>query len=182
MNAARLAFSLLLLAAAGIATRLRGAPLAVAIALVLLPLLSLRRERARLLIASVPILVFAATLIALQAWAGVVDLSIPLRAIAVFLLSTTAARVAPWEWAASRLSPTGRLYAMGLFLLFVRHFTAILTEESRRTLRARALLAPALLRPAGFSSLTHALASIFRRALVRAERFYAAQLLNGILR
>jgi hypothetical protein len=182
MNAARLALSVLLLAAAAVSTRLRGAPLAVAVALVLLPLLCLRRERVRLLAASLPILVFAATLVALQAWAGAVDLAIPLRAMAVFLLTTTAARVAPWEWAAGRLSPAGRLYAVGLFLLFVRHFTAILAEESRRTLRARALLAPALLRPAGFSSLAHALASIFRRALVRAERFYAAQLLNGILR
>ncbi len=181
MNALRLAFSVLLLAAAAASTRLRGAPLAAAIALILLPLLCLRRERARLLAASVPILVFAATLIALQAWAGTVDAAIPLRAAAVFVFSTTAVRVAPWTWAAGRLSPTGRLYTVGLFLLFVRHFTAILAEESRRTLRARALLAPALLQPAGFSSLTHALASIFRRALSRAERFYAAQLLNGIL-
>jgi hypothetical protein len=90
-------------------------------------------------------------------------------------------RIALWEWIAAWLSPRSKLYAPGLFLLFVRHFTEILIAEAQRTLQARAMCAPSLFRAGGFSSLANALAAIFRRALTRAERFYAAQALNGIV-
>ncbi len=63
----------------------------------------------------------------------------------------------------------------------MRHFTEILIAETQRTLQARAMCAPSLFRVGGCSSLAYALASIFRRALIRAERFYAAQTLNGIV-
>lgn len=131
--------------------------------------------------AAMPVGIFVAGVAVLQWFHDKVDWLLPLRTVAVFLLSTLAMRIVPWEWLASRLSPGSRFYAPGLFLLFVRHFTQILIAEAQRTLQARAMCAPSLFHAGGFSSLANALAAIFRRALTRAERFYAAQTLNGIV-
>jgi energy-coupling factor transporter transmembrane protein EcfT len=126
--------------------------------------------------------VFAATLIAFQWLNGTVDLSLPLRTVAVFVISTAAFRAIPWAWLARRIAPGSPFYDAALFLLFIRHFTAILMEESRRTLQARALVVRGSFGRGGFSSLRWALVALLRRVLVRAERFYAAQLCNGAAR
>jgi hypothetical protein len=59
----------------------------------------------------------------------------------------------------------------GLFLLLLRHFAAILSEEPLRVLRARSLVVSRPWGPGWLGSLAHALASVFRRAIDRAERF-----------
>ncbi|MFB3777714.1 MAG: hypothetical protein ACE141_08885 [Bryobacteraceae bacterium] len=178
----RLALSLLLAAGAVSAIALPLRWLVVAVLAASAAHVLLGRRRLRSLGAGIPVLLFAATLVLLQWLGGRIDLSLPLRTVAVFLLSTLAASVAPWTWIAGGVSPGSRLYLPGLFLLFIRHFAGILISESRRTLQARALSAPRVSGPGGFASVTGALTAVFRRALVRAERFYAAQLLNEIVR
>ena len=182
MNPLRLVLSLSLLAGAFAATRLPLRPLIGATLAVLAVHVFLKRRDLRALRSGLPVLLFAATLVVLQWFNGRIDGALPLRTVAVFLYSTLAARVAPWTWIAGGLSPLSRLYLPGLFFLFVRHFAEILISESRRTLQARAICAPRLFRTGGFASIAAALAAIFRRALARAERFYAAQSLNGIVR
>lgn len=182
MNRLRLALSLSLLAAAFAATRL---PLRLLIGATLAALTAhalLKRRGLRVLRAGFPVLLFAATLVVLQWFSGRIDVALPLRTVAVFLFSTLAVRVAPRTWIAGGLSPHSRWYLPGLFLLFIRHFAEILISESRRTLQARAMCAPNLFRTGGLASVAAALTAIFRRALTRAERFYAAQSLNGIVR
>jgi hypothetical protein len=176
----RLAAPAGLLVAAAAATQLRIAPLSVLAAGSLVAHGVLGRRARHVPGAGIPLVLFAAAVAVLQWFHGGVDWVLPLRTVAVFLLTTLAMRIAPWVWFAGRLSPRSRFYLPVLFLLFVRHFTEILISESRRTLQARALSAPSLFRAGGFSSVTNAVAAIFGRALTRAERFYAAQSLNGI--
>jgi hypothetical protein len=178
----KLAAAIMLLVSAVASTRLPLLPLLAFACAALCAHASAGHRFRHILRSAVPIGIFVAGVAALQWFHGSVDWVLPLRTVAVFLLSTLAMRVAPWEWMAARLSPRSRLYAPGLFLLFVRHFTAILIAETQRTMQARAMCAPFLLRPGGFSSLVYALTAIFRRALTRAERFYAARTLNGIVR
>ena len=179
-HALRLAASGGLLAAAVISARLGGIPLAAAAGAAFAIHLALRRRLRAALLSLVPIAMFAGVILALG-WFGGADPALAARTIAVFLLSTAAFRVAPWKWAASQLSPRSRLYTFGLFLLFVRHFAEILAAESRRTLQARGLCVRGTLGRGGFSSLGWAVVSIFRRTLLRAERFHAAQSLAGIV-
>jgi hypothetical protein len=182
MNQARLTLSVLVLVAAFVTIRL--APL------VLLPVILTGlvahafgsggwRQTVR---QALPVGLFGATVVALQWFNGHIDLVLPLRTVAFCLLSTLAVRVTPWAWITGRISPHSPFYLPELFLIFVRHFAEILLEETRRMLQARALVAPSLWGPGGLSSLVHALASIVRRTLTRAERFYAAQSLTGIVR
>jgi hypothetical protein len=177
----KLATSIALLTCAVAATRLPLGPLAAIIAAAMVVHGCLGRQLRRMLRAAIPIALFVAAVAALQWFHGKVDWLLPLRTVAVFLLSTLAMRLAPWDWFAAHLSPRSKLYLPGLFLLFVRHFSEILVAEPQRTLQARAMCAPSLFRAGGFSSLASALAAIFRRTLRRAEHFYAAQLLNGIV-
>jgi hypothetical protein len=181
MNRLQLVLSLSLLAGALTVTRLPLRPLIGATLAVFAAHALLKRRGLRVLRDGFPVFLFAATLVALQWLNGRIDAALPLRTVAVFLLSTLALRLAPWTWIAGGLSPLSRLYLPGLFLLFIRHFAEILIAESRRTLQARAICAPSVWRPGGFASVAGALAAIFRRALTRAERFYAAQSLNGIV-
>ena len=181
MNRLRLVLSLSLLAGALTVTRLPLQPLIGVTLAVFAAHALLKRWGLRVLRAGFPVFLFAATLVALQWLNGRIDVALPLRTVAAFLLSTLAARVAPWTWMAGGLSPQSRLYIPGLFLLFVRHFAEILISESLRTLQARAICAPSVLRTGGFASIAAALTAIFRRALTRAERFYAAQSLSGIV-
>ena len=179
MNALRLILSVALLGAALIATRLPAPYAAILVAALLCLRASLDRWRSfwRKL---VPVILFAGTVALLQWINGKTDIAVPVRTIAVCLLLTLATSLAPWEWVASRLAPGSHLYHTGLFLLFVRHFATVLITETGRTLQARATAAPNLLHPGGAMSLVQALVSIIRRTLIRAERFYAAQRLNGI--
>lgn len=128
----------------------------------------------------VPLAWFLAALFALQWIGGRPDPALLLRTAAIVLLSTTAFRAAPWKAIAGALSPRSPFYAAGLFLLFVRHFAAILAGETQRTLRARSANVTSLFRPGGAVSLAWGLTNIVRRTLDRAERFYAAQLLKGL--
>jgi hypothetical protein len=67
-----------------------------------------------------------------------------------------------------------------LFFLFIRHFTSILRDEALRSLTAYRLAVPHPFRRDGFRALAYSLDSFFRRCFLRAERFYAAQLLRGL--
>jgi energy-coupling factor transporter transmembrane protein EcfT len=176
----RLGLSVFILACAVIATRVPAIPLTVLVVIALV-VCGLSGRSARTLLKNLtPIAVFIATVALLQWLQGKVDWLLPLRTLAVFLLSTSAVRMVPWAWCAGHISPQSPLYLPGLFLLFVRHFTEILILETQRTLRARNMCAPSLFRPGGCRSLVCALTSIFHRVLARAERFYAAQTLNRI--
>jgi hypothetical protein len=56
----------------------------------------------------------------------------------------------------------------------------ILQDEAMRALTAYRLAVPHGFRPGGMRALAFSLDSLFRRCLVRAERFYAAQTLRGL--
>lgn len=127
-----------------------------------------------------PVLLFAFVLIALQWLNGAVDIRLPLRTIAVFLCSTGAFRVLPWSDLIAGLDTRSHWYLPVMFLLFVRHFATVLLEEVRRAFQARSLCVPANFRRGGFQSLAWATASVFRRSIDRAERFYAAQTIGGM--
>jgi hypothetical protein len=127
-----------------------------------------------------PVLLFAIILTALQWLNGAVDFRLPMRTVAIFLLSTAAFRVLPRSSLIAALDPRSRWYLPVMFLLFVRHFAAMLLQEVRRAFQARSLCVSANFRRGGFQSLAWATASVFRRAIDRAERFYAAQTIGGI--
>ena len=134
----------------------------------------------RSLPAVTPVAVFALILAGLQWLAGMPVTLLGLKAVAVFLFSTSAFRLLPWEDLTLGLGSGGRLRTPLLFLLFTRHFTEIMLVEATRVFRARSLC---IRRPFGrafFSSLAWALVSLFSRSISRAERFYAAQLLRGL--
>ena len=130
--------------------------------------------------AAAPILLFAG-LLALMQWisTGAVTL-LPLETIAVFLLLMAAVRFLPWRASIFTLRSRSRLYTPLLFALFVRHFVAILGTESRRVLTARSLCISRNCGRGSLRSLVFALAALFGRTLLRAERFYAAQRLRGL--
>jgi len=136
------------------------------------------RARTALLSAG-PVLFFAAMLMALQWMSGAVDIRLPLRSVSVFLCSTAAFRALPWPALIAGLDARSRWYVPVMFLLFVRHFAAVLTGEVRRAYHARSLCVTVNFRRGGFRSLVWVTAAVFRRAADRAERFYAAQSLYG---
>ncbi len=128
----------------------------------------------------VPLAVFAAGLATLQWLAGTLDPWLPLKTLAAFALGVAVFAAIPWRRLSRRLDPDRWWYAPVLFLLFLRHFTAILGDEPVRVLRARSLVVSRRYGPGWLTSLSHALAALFRRAIDRAERFYAAQLVRGL--
>lgn len=131
----------------------------------------------------------------MPAWAGLLWFAALLAAVQWFtlghatllplqMLATAAAgmllyRWVPWHATFRRLPPRSALFALGLYFVFVAHFAAILLQEARRLFIARRMVAPRIWAPGGFSSLRHALAALFGRTFLRAERFYAALLLRG---
>lgn len=129
--------------------------------------------------ATVPIVIFAAVLTGFQWLGDAADIRLPLRAIAVFALSTAAARLAPTPGLAS-LSPRSCFRVPALFLLLMRHFSLVLIGEVKRTFQARALCISSNCNQSGFQSLAWATAAVFRRSFDRAERFYAAQMVGGL--
>jgi hypothetical protein len=128
----------------------------------------------------VPLAVFAAGVATLQWLAGTLDPWLPLKTLAAFALGAAIFAAIPWRGLSRRLAPGRWWYAPVLFLLFLRHFTAILSDEPVRVLRARSLAVPRRYGPGWLASLAHALATLLRRAIDRAERFYAAQLVRGL--
>jgi len=127
-----------------------------------------------------PILVFAGFLASLEWLGGAAQPRLALRTVAVFAFLVPAARLILWEELLTSRRPGSALFRIALFLLMVRHFTRVLAGEAWRFLIAQALAAPRKWRKGWWSSLVWALAALFRRALLRAERFYAAQLVRGI--
>ena len=103
-----------------------------------------------------------------------------LKTILVFAVATTVVRFLPWGRFLFRVRPSSALHLVSLFALFVRHFAWILAAEGKRAFTVRALVVPKPYGPGSFRSLAFAVSSFFSRALTRAERFYAAQLLRGI--
>lgn len=134
----------------------------------------------RSLQSTLPIVAFAGVLTLMQ-WASSAPVSsLPLKTIAVFLFSTTAFRILPWFQIISAARPGSVLFGLVLFALFVRHFAAIFAKESQRVLQARSLRVSRTWGRGSFRSLAAAVAALFGRSLVRAERFYAAQSLRGL--
>jgi energy-coupling factor transporter transmembrane protein EcfT len=130
--------------------------------------------------ATVPIVLFAGIL-ALMQWVSSTPVSLlPLKTIAVFLFSTTALRILPGSQIIAAARPGSAFFELVLFALFVRHFAAILVKESERVLQARSLRVSRPWGRGSFRSLVAAVAALLGRSLVRAERFYAAQLLRGL--
>jgi hypothetical protein len=128
---------------------------------------------------ALPVVLFAVVLVVMQWLAAVPVTILAAKVLAVFLFSTAAFRLLPWTDAFATTRPGSTLHGFFLYLLFVRHFVIILQSEASRVLHARALC---LARPYGrgaLASLVWGLVSLFSRSLVRAERFYAAQLLRG---
>ncbi len=128
-----------------------------------------------------PILMFAGLLPLLQ-WVGgrAVDWALPLRSAAIFFWLTSAVRLMPWTALLRRVRPRGALFRAVLFLFILRHFVTVLGAEARRVMTARRMAVPHEYGPGWFSSLRGAVTGIFRRAIVRAERFYAAQALREV--
>jgi len=107
------------------------------------------------------------------------DLSVAAKTLAVFWLTASAFRLIPWTQFGNAFRPGSRLSAFMLYMLFIRHFALILIGESRRLLTARSRT---VFKPYGrwsFRSMVSSLAALFLRAMNRAERFYAAQMLKG---
>lgn len=127
-----------------------------------------------------PILIFAGILAGFQWLGGNPEPRLALRTITVFALVVPAAHLAPWEDLLGRGRPGSPLFGAILFLLLTRHFVRVLAGETWRLLTAQRLAAPRRWRPGWWSSLVWAVAALFRRAIVRAERFYAAQLVRGL--
>lgn len=134
----------------------------------------------RFLKMAIPLALFCAVTVALQAIAGRVDPWLPLKTFLAFLLGFCLYLSFPWRRLPRLLRPgLARRNVPILFLLFIRHFAAILGEEALRLFRARRLVVARERGPLGFFSLRCAVAAMFRRTLARAERFYAAQWLRG---
>jgi len=180
MTRARLALSMLLAAAAAASGGWDAPLLVLAILAGIVVHWAVHRGFRTALWLAGPVLLFSAVLIVLQWVGGAADIRLPMRTVAVFLLTTGAFRVLPWSAMAGGISSRSRLYMPVLFLLFVRHFAEILLAEARRALQARSLCISRSFGRAAFSSLAWAIAALFRRALQRAERFYAAQIVGGL--
>jgi len=129
----------------------------------------------RRLAAFLPVLAFAGTLAFFQWLAGMPVTGLWWKTILICAGLTVLVRWLPWDRWLFGFRRRGLLFRAALFLLFVRHFAFVLLEESRRALTARTLSVPRQYGPAAFRSLACAVASLFARSLVRAERFYAAQ-------
>ncbi len=127
-----------------------------------------------------PLVVFAAGLAVAQWLTGTLDPWLPLKTLVAFALGLGLFAAIPWRRMSRSLAPGRWWYAPVLFLLILRHFMAIFGEEPVRVLRARSLVISRRYGTGWLESLAHALAALFRRAVDRAERFYAAQLIRGL--
>ena len=127
-----------------------------------------------------PILLFCAVLAFLE-WIDHRTVSVlPLKALVSYLALALAFRIMPWVALVRSVSSRNRFFPPVLFLLFIRHFTFILRDEAMRSLTAYRFAVPHPFRRGGIRALAYSLDSFFRRCLLRAERFYAAQLLRGL--
>lgn len=127
-----------------------------------------------------PIVLFAGTLTLLQLLGGVPVTTLPVKTVAFFLFFAAAVRLVSWWELTLRARPGAWYFRLLLFAYFIRHFMVILSAECWRLLRARSLCLSRSYGRGSFRSLVAALVSLFARSMGRAERFYAAQLLNGL--
>lgn len=132
--------------------------------------------------ATLPLALFALLVAALQWPYGRLDPALPARTLAVFWFGASALRLLPWFRLADAVRPGSRLSVPVLFILFTRHFASILIGEARRLLCARRRSVCRAYGGWSFRSLASALAALFFRAMVRAERFYGALLLKGLVK
>lgn len=121
----------------------------------------------------------AATLWVLQLVNGTAEVRLPLTAACVALVLPLGFRYLPWVRFGWQTVEARRGLALILFVLFTRHFAAVLLDETRRAYVARRMTAPRGFGAGTFRSLVWATHRVFQRALDRAERFYAARLLDG---
>jgi hypothetical protein len=127
-----------------------------------------------------PPLLFCLVL-ALLEWVGHHSVTVlPLKAFLSYAVLTLSLRIMPWAELLRSVSPQSWLFLPVLFLLFVRHFTSILRDEAVRSLTVYRLAVPHLFGHGGIRALAWSLDSFFCRSILRAERFYAAQLLRGL--
>jgi hypothetical protein len=137
------------------------------------------RNVAKALRAALPILVFALSLAGMQLIFGMPVTNLAGKAVASFFFITAAVRIYPWADLIAHVPPASSFFTLACYLLFVRHFFFIFTSEAVRLLQARSLCITKPYGRGSFQSLVAALAALFERSLLRAERFYAAQLLRG---
>jgi hypothetical protein len=131
--------------------------------------------------AMLPVALFVLTLIWLQWLYRRPEPMVAAKTLAVFWLTTAAFRRVPRSGFAGAIRPGSRTSAFILYLLFLRHFASILAVEAGRLLHARSRAVPKPYGHWAFRSLAAALVSLLVRAATRAERFYAALLLKGLV-
>lgn len=134
-----------------------------------------RREAAM----AAPVAVFALVLAGTQRIAGAWTW-LPVQTLALYAAVRLLVLALPGQWFSSVPERSSRMWTPALFFFFVRHFLSILGQEARRVLTARSLAVTRPCGPGSFGSILWSVASIFRRSLTRAERFYAAQWLRGL--
>lgn len=169
----------LILLAVAAAAALSDTPAVILTALALALALQAAIRRRRLLRSSIPAIILIASISLLQWIQGTFDPLLPPKILAVFWLAISAGRLIPWPRIANRFRHGAYSSQAILYLLFVRHFAYIISAEARRLLTARSRT---VLKPFGrwsFRSLAAAVASLFTRAMARAEHFHAALMLKG---
>lgn len=130
--------------------------------------------------AMLPIAVFVVALSFIQWLNHAFNPEVAAKTLAVFWLTASAFRLIPWNQFGGAIRPGSWPATPMLYLLFIRHFAHILSGESRRILTARSRTVFRQFGRWTFRSLVSALGSLFLRAMNRAERFYAAQMLKGL--
>ncbi len=122
-----------------------------------------------------PVLLFAAMLAVFERAAAGRWSCLPLWTILAYGVSTAALRLLPWRRALDRFGPCPPV----MYLILVRRLTGVLSQEAGRVFRARSLCMTHRYGAGWFTSLTCATAAVLRRAVVRAERVYAALAVRG---
>jgi archaellum biogenesis protein FlaJ (TadC family) len=126
-----------------------------------------------------PVLVFAFLLAALQ-WIAGARTWLPVQTVAVYAALRLLLLALPLRRLLALPERRSRWWTPALLVFFVRHFLSILGAEARRAVIARSIAVRRRYGPGAFRSLAWSLASLLRRTLARAERFYAAQWLRGL--
>lgn len=135
----------------------------------------------RLLPRAWPGLLFFAALLAAVGYAANGRLSLlAIRTLVFGFLSVWVFHSIPWRRIFRRLRPGSRAWRVGLFSIFVWHFTRILEQEAWRLYASRRMAVQRETGPGAFRSLACATSSLFMRALARAEKFHAGLLLREI--
>ena len=127
---------------------------------------------------SLPVGASAFVLLLLQQFAVNSDKLMPLRMVTVFFFVCAAWHTFPVVNLLLRIPHHTSIYIAVLYLFFIRHFMITLGEEAFRMLRAWKW--SNRWRRGNIRSLSCAMTGLFNRCLVRAERFYAAQLVRGL--